>query len=93
MHETTVSRIGTTCEMRRENFEMRNERTVCLRATGEPRAVFDSIDEALQMIANDRRYRHDVVVLCGLCSRFHCSHPSWLEDRPWETPVSKARPS
>ena len=63
----------------------------CLRDTGVPRAAFDSIDDALRMIANDERYMDDVVVLCGRCGKFHCSHPSWLEARPWETLVSKLR--
>jgi len=63
----------------------------CLRDTGVPRAAFDTIDEAFDMIFNDERYHQDIVVLCGHCGKFHCSHPSWLEARPWETPVSKLR--
>jgi hypothetical protein len=68
-------------------------REPCKRSTGTPRAFFDTKEEALAFAADpdNPAYQEDVVVFCGRCGRFHLSHPSWLEERPWETVASELR--
>jgi hypothetical protein len=62
----------------------------CKRSNGTERKWFDTVEAALEFQKHHPEgYGADAVVLCGRCSKFHCSHPDWLADRPWETPVAE----
>ena len=65
----------------------------CKRSTGTPRMFFETQAEAIayQNDPVNEAYHDDVVVFCGRCGKFHLSHPTWLESRPWETIASQLR--
>jgi hypothetical protein len=65
----------------------------CKRASGTPRAFFETQEQAVAFAADpaNTAYHHDVVVFCGRCGKYHLSHPSWLSSRPWETIASQLR--
>jgi hypothetical protein len=65
----------------------------CKRASGTPRAFFDTQREAIAFAADpaNAAYHDDVVVFCGRCGKFHLSHSLWLPSRPWETIASQLR--
>lgn len=62
----------------------------CKRTNGTERKWFDTVEAALEFQKlHPEGYGADVVTLCGKCGCFHLSHPDWLADLPWETPVSE----
>jgi hypothetical protein len=69
------------------------EQMKCKRTTGTPRAAFDNQQDAVVFRDNpiNWAYHDDIVVFCGRCAKFHLSHPTWLESRPWETIASQLR--
>lgn len=63
----------------------------CKRSSGTARAFFTTQDEALNHTKDHSEYREDIVVFCTRCGYYHCSHPTWLESRPWEIIASDVR--
>jgi len=65
--------------------------TPCRRSTGTERRWFDTVEDALAFKADPLNvdYHEDEVTLCGRCGKFHLSHPSWLEFKPWEKLAAK----
>ena len=67
----------------------------CKRSNGTERKWFDTVEAALEFQkVHPEGYGADVVTLCRKCGGcFHLSHPDWLPDLPWETPVSELVPN
>jgi hypothetical protein len=63
----------------------------CKRTNGTERKWFETVEEALAFQKlHPEGYGADVVTLCPKCGGcFHLSHPDWLPNLPWETPVSE----
>jgi len=67
----------------------------CKRSNGTVRKWFDTVEAALEFQkVHPEGYGADVVTLCRKCGGcFHLTHPDWLSDLPWETPVSELVPN